>query len=148
MDRDDPAGRSRLRLTAREREVLALVAAGHGCRAIARSFGLSVGTVKKHRSSILRKFGLHSYAGLVALALSAFPPTFAVDPERPLTACERQVVGRVALGLTTKQIAVELGISPHTVGTHRNNAMRRCGAHKMAELLAIARRWPSVSDQW
>jgi DNA-binding CsgD family transcriptional regulator len=148
MDRDDRTPRPEPRLTAREREVLALVAAGQGCRAIARSIGLSAGTVKKHRSSILRKFGLRSYAGLVALALSAFPPAFAADAERSLTTCERRIVERVAQGLTTKQIAAELGLSPHTVDTHRSNAMRRCGAHKMAALLAIAHHWPSVSDPW
>jgi DNA-binding CsgD family transcriptional regulator len=51
---------------------------------------------------------------------------------------EIEVVRLVADGLTSKEIARRLGISPLTVRKHRENAMRRLGTHSMAELMQIA----------
>ncbi len=45
----------------------------------------------------------------------------------------------VADGLTSKEIARCLGISPLTVRKHRENAMRRLNVHGMAELMEAAR---------
>jgi DNA-binding CsgD family transcriptional regulator len=42
-------------LTTREREILALVAAGDSTRAIAERLGIAPGTVKVHLTSIYRK---------------------------------------------------------------------------------------------
>lgn len=50
---------------------------------------------------------------------------------------EIEVVRLVADGLTSKEIARRLGISPLTVRKHRENAMRRLGTHSMAELMQI-----------
>jgi DNA-binding CsgD family transcriptional regulator len=43
------------RLTPREREVLALVAAGHSTPAISEQLGITPGTVKAHLTSIYKK---------------------------------------------------------------------------------------------
>jgi DNA-binding CsgD family transcriptional regulator len=51
---------------------------------------------------------------------------------------EIEVVRLVADGLTSKEIARGLGISPLTVRKHRENAMRKLGTHNMAELMAVA----------
>lgn len=48
------------RLTERETEILALLAAGKTAKAIARELGLSVPTVRTHTQHILRKLGVHS----------------------------------------------------------------------------------------
>jgi DNA-binding NarL/FixJ family response regulator len=56
-------------LTAREREVLALVAEGYTARQIAERLGLSPKTVENHRANIMEKLGVHTIAGLVRYAL-------------------------------------------------------------------------------
>jgi DNA-binding NarL/FixJ family response regulator len=57
-------------LTVREREVLKLVAEGHGNKHIANYLNLSVKTVEKHRSSLIHKLGLRNAAMLTAFAIS------------------------------------------------------------------------------
>lgn len=56
-------------LTAREREVLSLVATGHRSTAIAERLHISEKTVEKHRGSLLRKLNVNSVAELMAYAL-------------------------------------------------------------------------------
>jgi DNA-binding NarL/FixJ family response regulator len=57
------------RLTAREREVLALVAAGHSSKEIAAQLGISTRTAEAHRDSIAKKTGVRTIAGLTRLAV-------------------------------------------------------------------------------
>jgi len=56
-------------LTAREREIVQLLAEGHSNKEIAVLLELSVKTVETHRSNILRKLGLHSLPDLVRYAI-------------------------------------------------------------------------------
>ena len=51
---------------------------------------------------------------------------------------EKQVLVRIAEGLGSKEIAVELGVSHRTVETHRTNLMRKVGVRKASELVRIA----------
>jgi FixJ family two-component response regulator len=55
-------------LTPREREIMALVAAGLMSKQIAAQINLSEITVKVHRSHIMRKIGARSVADLVRMA--------------------------------------------------------------------------------
>ena len=55
-------------LTAREREIMALVASGLMSKQIAGQIGLSEITVKVHRSHIMKKMGARSVADLVRMA--------------------------------------------------------------------------------
>lgn len=57
-------------LTSRELEVLKLVAQGEGNKQIASRLNLSIKTVEKHRSSLMRKLGLRNAAMLVTYAIS------------------------------------------------------------------------------
>jgi DNA-binding NarL/FixJ family response regulator len=57
------------RLSARERQVLKLVAEGQTNHAIAAIMQISVKTVEKHRSSVMAKLDVHDTAGMVRLAL-------------------------------------------------------------------------------
>lgn len=57
-------------LTARETEVLDLVARGRRSKEIADTLGLSARTVDKHRENLMRKLGVNDVAGLVRYAAS------------------------------------------------------------------------------
>lgn len=52
-------------LTPREREVLALILAGHANKQTARLLGLSPRTVEVHRARIMRKLGAKNMADLL-----------------------------------------------------------------------------------
>jgi two-component system response regulator NreC len=67
---EEPAGRL-ARLTPREREVLAGIAAGETSRAIASRLGLSPRTVETYRESLARKLDIKSVAALTRFALEA-----------------------------------------------------------------------------
>ena len=56
-------------LTAREREVLTLIAEGDTNRAIANRLGISVRTVERHCENIMHKLNLHSRTELVKYAI-------------------------------------------------------------------------------
>jgi FixJ family two-component response regulator len=55
-------------LTARERQVMALVASGLMNKQVARELSISEVTVKMHRGSVMRKFGARSVATLARMA--------------------------------------------------------------------------------
>jgi DNA-binding NarL/FixJ family response regulator len=56
-------------LTHREREVLKLVAEGHPNKYIAEYLCLSIKTVEKHRSNLMKKLDLHNASTLTAYAI-------------------------------------------------------------------------------
>jgi len=56
-------------LTAREREILQLVAEGHTTRDIAEALRLSPKTVDSHREHIMEKLGIRNVAGLTKYAI-------------------------------------------------------------------------------
>lgn len=56
----------------------------------------------------------------------------------PLTPRERQTLLLVAQGLTAREAAERLGISPATARKHRENLMRKLDLHTTAELTAYA----------
>ena len=56
-------------VTSREREVLKLVGEGYKNKEIAGYLYISVKTVEKHRSNIMRKLDVHTSSGLTAIAI-------------------------------------------------------------------------------
>ena len=54
-----------------------------------------------------------------------------------LSARERQVIARVAVGKLNKQIAADLGLSEVTVKVHRASAMRKMRATSLAHLVKM-----------
>ena len=55
-----------------------------------------------------------------------------------LSGREREVLARIARGLTNKEIGTELGISHRTVETHREGLMRKLRIHTVAGLTKFA----------
>ncbi|MBI3279040.1 MAG: response regulator transcription factor [Acidobacteria bacterium] len=55
-----------------------------------------------------------------------------------LTDRERQLYHMLAEGQTNKEIAARLGLSLHTVETHRTRIMEKLGVHSIAELVLSA----------
>ena len=51
---------------------------------------------------------------------------------------EREILQKVADGATTRQVATDLGISPHTVKTHLERIFEKLGANDRAQAVAIA----------
>lgn len=56
-------------LTARQYEVLQMIADGHSTKQIARRLNISVKTVESHRTQIMQRLNIHDIAGLVRYAL-------------------------------------------------------------------------------
>lgn len=56
-------------LTPREREVVQLLAEGKGNKQVASVLGISIKTVETHRSTVMRKLRLDSFADLVRYAI-------------------------------------------------------------------------------
>lgn len=56
----------------------------------------------------------------------------------PLSKREREILQKVADGSTTRQVASDLGISPHTVKTHLERIFEKLGANDRAQAVAMA----------
>ena len=78
-----------------------------------------------------------------AAAVASPPPSGASPPPLPskaqrLTSREREVLGLVAAGRQTREIAELLGIGPKTVETHRGAIMRKLDLHRLADVVRFA----------
>lgn len=62
--------KSSVKLTAREMEVLQLIAEGSANKQSAAELGISVKTIEKHRQSLMNKLDIHDTAGLTRYAIA------------------------------------------------------------------------------
>ena len=60
-------------LTARQREIMTMVLAGHPSKNIAADLNISQRTVENHRAEIMKRTGVKSLPALARLAISAVP---------------------------------------------------------------------------
>jgi DNA-binding NarL/FixJ family response regulator len=68
---------------------------------------------------------------------------------RSLTPREQEIMRMLAAGLSTKEIADKLFISPKTVENHRTNIMSKLGLHGSIELARYAARLGLIDvDEW
>lgn len=63
-----------------------------------------------------------------------------MDPEKPLTPREIEILTLIAAGLTNVKIAARLNLSKYTVETHRKNINSKLGVNSTAMLLMAARK--------
>ncbi|HLH54931.1 MAG TPA: LuxR C-terminal-related transcriptional regulator [Verrucomicrobiae bacterium] len=130
-----------IHLTARELQILRLIAKGLHNRQIAAKIHRSIKTVEKHRQNLHSKLSTHEVAGLTRHALE-----LGLMNERrggsgrllknckQLTPRELEVLKLVAQGSGNKWIASELHRSIKTIDHHRENIMKKLGIHEVAGL--------------
>ncbi len=88
--------------------------------------------------------GVYYQSDVAKTVLQSFSPELlkessAKEKRTPtLTEREREILQCVAEGLSTKQIAKKLFISPRTVEVHRSNIIKKLGAQNAAELVKLA----------
>jgi two-component system response regulator DesR len=75
----------------------------------------------------------------VSFGLTTFAPK-SDQPEPVLSEREREVLDRIAVGSTNKEIAEALYLSPYTVKEHTSAVYRKLGARNRAEAVQLAQR--------
>ena len=120
-----PDAAAELALTRREVDVLRCLERGLSDRQIAEDLRISIRTAEDHVRTVLRK--THGSSRLDVLSE-------VTRQERRFTAREREVIGLIDQGLTSKQIAETLGISTRTVSDHIYQAMRKSGVRSRRDL--------------
>lgn len=68
------------------------------------------------------------------------PPLFPTPGRLRLSRREEIVLGYLAQGLSSKEIATLLGVSVYTVANHRSRLMKKTGLHRAAQLSLYAAR--------
>jgi DNA-binding NarL/FixJ family response regulator len=120
-------------LTARELQVLRLVALGLGNKEVGEALKLSALTIKSHLARIARKLGTGRRSEMVGYVLAQdtgegqppSPPAGVLPSEAGLTERERQVLEGIADGLTNSQIGQQIYIAEDTVKTHARRLFRK-----------------------
>jgi DNA-binding NarL/FixJ family response regulator len=90
---------------------------------------------------VVKGSGISELAAAVRLVVAGESgpfPAVTEDPLGRLTAREREVLAEVAAGRSNKEIAGRLGISVHTVNTHRVHVMQKLGVHDAIALVRLA----------
>jgi DNA-binding NarL/FixJ family response regulator len=77
-------------------------------------------------------------AGRLSAVVRGDPAGTTSSAVAQLTARERQVLVGVAQGHTNREMAAQLGISPRTVESHRENLMKKLGVRTVAGLTRLA----------
>lgn len=62
----------------------------------------------------------------------------AKTPSTPLTQRERDVLARIAAGMTSKEIAAALGVALRTVNTHREHLAKKLSTSSVAGMVRYA----------
>jgi DNA-binding NarL/FixJ family response regulator len=121
-------------ITAREREVLTLVAAGVASREIGTRLGISRATVESHVRSAMSKVGARSrvHAALLLAGPAASEVAVELEPE------QRRLLELLAAGLTREHAAQALYLSRRSVDRRLAALRRRAGVASTAELLLAA----------
>ena len=136
---------ARYRLSEQESTVLALFVEGRTIPRIAQELYLSQSAVKYHAQKLYRRFEVHSRSELCEVVARLRHER----PERPdaeselaqaydLTAREREVLARLARGLSITEMASDLSISENTVKTHVKRIYGKLGVHSKQEVIDLA----------
>ena len=125
-------------LTKREHEILRLIACGMSSLTIATALGISIHTVRQHRTNMRRKMAMRHPGALIRYAILHLGERRSDDANSShdlLSTREREICRLVGKGVSNDDIATRLSISPLTVRKHRQNAMRKVGAQSTADFI-------------
>lgn len=144
----EPAGRSaEQELTGREREVLALLGAGHSVRQIATLLNTGLSAIESCKRRIYAKLQVASKSQAVARAVGlglidtvqpATPSPAAVAGPPELTAREFDILRSIAMGHTVRQTARLLSIAEKTVENLQARLFLKLGTHSRAGAIRAA----------
>jgi two-component system, NarL family, response regulator NreC len=120
-------------------------ARGGGARVVILTMHVSAEHVRRAREAgadgyVVKGSGVSDLAAAVRRVVAGQPGPFPQvdDPIGALTAREREVLVEVAQGRSNREIAGRLGISIHTVNTHRIHLMEKLGVHDAIALARLA----------
>lgn len=101
-----------------------------------RTFGVhtDISQLKMEGKPVLSFIGLNGEPSFIDVKIEKIFPI----PSSFLTNREQQILLMLVNGLDTKEIAIELGISPDTVGTHRKNLLAKTKAKNTSEMISMA----------
>lgn len=120
------------------RDVLDAGALGYVLKSDAgRDLVAAVDALRQHRTFFTSKVARLVLDGYLR---SHLEPARKAATRDPLTPREREIVQLIAEGKSTKEVAVELGVSVKTAETHRTNIMRKLEIHSVGELIRYALR--------
>jgi DNA-binding CsgD family transcriptional regulator len=127
-------------LTPRERQVAVAVAAGMTNTQAAAALSIAGKTVECHLGRIYAKLGIASRVQLAAVSAGTGRPVNPSQMWSLLTARERLVAAAVGVGMTNRQAATSLHLSPKTVEYHLGRVYRKLGIISRRQLPAIVAR--------
>jgi DNA-binding CsgD family transcriptional regulator len=138
--RDSRPRRLRRPLTAREIEVLALIADGKTNEEVAAQLGIARHTVKSHMAHILDALGAMNSAHAVAIAhcRGDFGPRRKIAWNPDVSYREVQVLEGVAVGMTDVQVGRKLWVSQHTIKSHLRRIYVKLGVSSRAQAVDTA----------
>jgi DNA-binding NarL/FixJ family response regulator len=109
-----------------------LFLSGHRTESYDRVAGLLVGA----DDYLVKPYAADELLAKVRM-LTVRPHPVSAVPSSSLTRREAEVLGMLAEGLSQRDIAVRLTISPKTVGTHIEHVLRKLGVHSRAQAVAL-----------
>jgi len=144
----------KLRLTKRQHQILQLVTQNKPITELANALDVSVDAAELLEDIAIRlnhRLNLNPQIDEIGtnqktrqLQTTKTESNIAIHEER-LTPRQREILGLVANGMTTKEIAESLFISVKTVETHRGQLMDRLNIHDLAGLIRYAIRVGLIS---
>lgn len=84
----------------------------------------------------------------ISALAAALVPSLSLRRQIRLSAQQRRVLSLVARGLTAKEIARQLSISPKTVEQHKARIFERLGVRNQAEAVRVAVESAAVTEMW
>ena len=117
-------------LSTRQAQVQALLLAGMTMAQISCELAIKVSTVQTHMKNLYRKGGFTSRRDVARLDLDETKLT------ANLTRQQLQVLKGIVAGKSFQQIATEMGLSIHTVGSHRHKLYQKMGVTRRAQVFA------------